>query len=192
MYCVVDVWTQRTVRENALHAHAGCTDKKNGDAAVPMSPDQVILVVVFDHVNESSENEVVKIRIRERDLPHQGAPTVSGAQLHSLLLLNHCQDGASNATIDIYNRETESFQPLDLNENDIAKRFGRCIRCTLTCSDPSSVKEPPAAIMGRYFAYDTDLGLEIAGTTIHVRETPNIPEAGTGLNVWDGAIFLYV
>jgi hypothetical protein len=153
------------------------------------SPDRVILVVLFDHVNESSD-DTIKIRIRERDLPQAANATVSGAQLYSMLL-NYCQDSASNATIDIYNQETESFQLLDHNENDVAKRFGRCIRCTLTCSDPS-VNEPRDAIMGRYFAYDADGGLEIAGTTIHVQETPNISEAGTGLNVWDGAILLYV
>jgi predicted nicotinamide N-methyase len=151
------------------------------------APDRVILVVIFDHVNENSD-DTIKIRIRDRDLPQAANATVSGAQLHSLLL-KYCQDSASNATIDIYNQETESFQLLDHNENDVAKRFGRCIRCTLTCSDPS-VNEPRDAIMGRYFAYDADAGLEIAGTTIHVQETPNIPEVGTGLNVWDGAILL--
>jgi hypothetical protein len=44
--------------------------------------------------------------------------------------------------------------------------------------------------MGRFFSYDPSTGLEIAGTKICVQETPNIPGAGTGLNIWDGAVLL--
>lgn len=153
-----------------------------------MNPDRVLLVVVFDYINEKNENETFKIRIREGDLP-KGAEAVSGAQLHAILL-DRCDEGLDATTIDIYNTKSESFETLDLNEMDIASRFGRCIRCTLPCNASSSSSTP--AIMGRFFPYDSEAGLEVAGTTIHIKETPNASGDGTGLSVWDGSMLLYV
>jgi hypothetical protein len=93
-----------------------------------------------------------------------------------------------NPAIEIYDTKNQRFQELPLEETNIVNKFGRCIRCTIS-SLPLKTSTPPA-IMGRFFAYDPSTGLEIAGTKICVQETPNIPGAGTGLNIWDGAVLL--
>jgi hypothetical protein len=156
---------------------------------VQMNPDdRVFLVVVFDCPNESNESSTCKIRIRQSDLS-EGVSFVSGKRLHDILV-DRVED--PRATIQIYDPESQSFQTLNDGESDVVKRFGRCIRCTVASSVGMPSDEPPPAIMGRYFPYHPDTGLVISGTTLRVQETPNIPGAGTGLNVWDGAMLLYV
>lgn len=167
-------------------------------SAPPMNPDRVLLVSVFD---SPEEGKTCKIRIRARNLPESSSSKISGKQLQAMLLergLGGDSSSTSNnnnnnkkSVIDIYDPTVDKFQSLDLEEIDIAARFGKCIRCT-TSYALTTTDDPPPAIMGRYFPYDASTGLEIASTRLRVQETPNIPGAGTGLNVWDGAMLLYV
>ena len=46
--------------------------------------------------------------------------------------------------------------------------------------------------MGRFYSYDASQGVTIAGVPLRVREITNQHNAGTGINVWDGALLLYV
>lgn len=153
------------------------TDKKD-------ALDRVLLVIVVDCTLGNDDRETRKIRLREGDLASQ---TVTGQHLHNLLV-NRIGNLELNAAIEIYDTKNQRFQEMPLEETDIVSRFGKCIRCT-TSRLPLETSTPPA-IMGRFFSYDPSTGLEIAGTKICVQETPNIPGAGTGLNIWDGAVLL--
>jgi len=148
----------------------------------------VLLVAVFDCPDDVEETRTCKIRIGERDLP-KGISVVSGKQLHGILA-ERCGLHRST-TINIYDPVSEKFQSLELEENDVARRFGRRVRCTVA-SSTKTTEAPRPAIMGRHFPYDSNVGIVLAGTTLRVQEIPNIPGAGTGLNVWDGAMLLCV
>jgi hypothetical protein len=153
------------------------TDTKDG-------LDRVLLVIVVDCILGNDDRETRKIRLRLGDL--SASQTVTGQQLYDVVVDTIGLE--QNSTLEIYDTENQRFQELPLEETDIVSRFGRCIRCTASrlALEPST----PPAIMGRFFPYDPSKGLEIAGTKICVQETPNIPGAGTGLNVWDGAVLL--
>ena len=153
------------------------------------SENRVVLVVVFDCADESNESSTCKIRIRQIDVA-ESAPCISGKHLHAILV-DRVGVLDRDAIIEIYDPASQGFQALNLEETDVVKRFGRCIRCSVASSVPTS-DAPPRAITGRYFPFDPDKGLEISGTILRVQETSNIPGAGTGLNVWDGAVLLYV
>lgn len=156
-----------------------------------MNADRVLLVVVLDYSDDDNEEKTHKVRVRERDLSEfSSESTVSGKQLRAILLEQAGMDAATNttATIDIFNPTLEAFETLNPEETDVVGRFGKCIRCTISFSNASPT--PPRAIMGRYFPYDSTRGMEISDTRIHVQETPNIVGAGTGLNIWDGAMLL--
>jgi hypothetical protein len=146
--------------------------------------DRVLLVIVVDGMLGNVDRGTRKIRLRQGDL--SAAQTVTGQQVYNVLADNIGLE--LNSTLEIYDTENQRFQELPLEETDIVSRFGRCIRCTAlrVGLEPSTLP----AIMGRFFPYDPSNGLEIAGTKIRVQETPNIPGAGTGLNVWDGAVLL--
>ena len=153
------------------------TDKKD-------ALDRVLLVIVVDCKLGNDGRETHKIRLREVDL---ASKPLTGQHLHSLVV-DRIGKLEPNPTIEIYDTRNQKFQELPIDETDIVSRFGRCIRCT-TSRLPLETSIPPA-IMGRFFSYDPSTGLKIAGTKICVQETPNIPGAGTGLNIWDGAVLL--
>ena len=146
--------------------------------------DRVLLVLIIDCKHGNDGGGTHKIRLREGDL---ASKTLTGQHLHRLVV-DRIGKLEPNPTIEIYDTRNQRFQELPLEETDIVSRFGRCIRCT-TSSLTLETATPPA-IMGRLFSYDPSTGLEIAGTNICVQETPNIPGAGTGLNIWDGAVLL--
>ena len=156
-----------------------------------MTTDRLLLLVVFDCLNEGGEGRKGKIRIREKDLP-AGATCVSGKHLRETLIANCLPMDQSSATIDIFDPCSDTFEVLDDDMTNVVDRFGRCIRCIVVSAATCAEASRRLTIMGRHFPYDADIGFEIAGTRIHVQETPNVPGAGTGLNVWDGAMLLYV
>ena len=156
-----------------------------------MTTDRVLLLVVFDCLNGGGEGRKGKIRIREKDLP-AGAAFVSGKHLCDTLIATCSPTDRSNTTIEIFDPFSETFEALDNDMKNVVDRFGRCIRCIVVSAATCAEASRRLTIMGRRFPYDADIGFEIAGTRIHVQETPNVPGAGTGLNVWDGAMLLYV
>jgi hypothetical protein len=148
--------------------------------------DRMLLVIVVDGILGNDERGTRKIRLRQGDL--SASQTVTGQQLYNVLVDNIGLELTS--TLGIFDTENQRFKELPLEETDIASRFGRCIRCTALRVGLEPEQSTPPTIMGRFFPYDPSEGLEIAGTKICVQETPNIPGAGTGLNVWDGAVLL--
>ena len=148
--------------------------------------DQVILMIVVEHVDGNGDKAVSKIRMRLRDLP-DSSPHVTGKLLHTFMLAHIGMD--HNTFVEVYDSHDRGFYSLhpDLGETDIVSRFGKCIRCTASKSPSQHTR---LAITGRFYPYDADKGMEFAGTRLCVQERPNVPGAGTGLNVWDGAMLL--
>ena len=116
------------------------------------------------------------------------------------LLCPSSSDSDGSPVLEIYDSELDMFIPLSseaLWDVDIARRFGRLIRCTVHISTipagsqgTEEQKQQPLAIMGRYYDFDAN-GMDYCGKTIVVKEICNkLSEDGTGLNVWDGSILL--
>ncbi len=113
------------------------------------------------------------------------------------------REWSSYYTVEVYNPSTckfESFLDAKNQHCDILKTFGTRLRCIVashqsqldlkTSNNEHQSKELPQ-IMGRYFHYDPN-GMEFAGRRILVKEMINNQIDGTGLNVWDGALLMYV
>lgn len=116
----------------------------------------------------------------------------------------------------IFDPVVREHVPLDsfAATDDIVERFGTRLRIRLTeqprqQAGTSEPQQPLLAIQGRYFAFDGTLPIVKRRTripapsetetkeqareemvTLTFAETPNQPNAGTGFNVWDGALLL--
>lgn len=125
----------------------------------------------------------LKLRIKPADLLSSSNP-LSGKDLVSTILA-HNDVARGGIGVDVYNPRTEKFVALHEQE-DIASDLGTTrLRCFLIRNQQEA---PVLAINGRFFEYDN--GMVVVNTRLVVDETPNIPGAGTGLNVWDGAVLL--
>jgi len=116
------------------------------------------------------------------------------------------------AKVEIYDPHSCKFVIItERGSNSIVDRFGKRMRCivsdiiwssssvekeetqsTNSLGAVEEIKTPLLAIMGRYFPYDPENGMDFTGKKLYVKEIPNSQVDGTGLNVWDGAILLWV
>jgi hypothetical protein len=126
----------------------------------------------------------VKLRIGKADLLMASSNQLSGKDLASAILA-HEAVSEGGIGVDVYNTKTGTFATLNYYD-DVAKDLGTRLRCFVIRQ--ASLGEEVLAINGRFFDYDN--GMVVAGTRLEVHETPNITGAGTGLNVWDGAVLL--
>jgi hypothetical protein len=125
----------------------------------------------------------VKLRIGKADLLI--SDPLSGKDLTAAILAHEAVSEGGCIGVDAYNTKTETFTTLT-EYKDVANDLGTRLRC-FVIRQPSKGEEV-LAINGRFFDYDN--GMVVASTRLEVHETPNIPGAGTGLNVWDGAVLL--
>mmetsp|Transcript_30539 Transcript_30539/g.46578 ORF Transcript_30539/g.46578 Transcript_30539/m.46578 type:complete len:298 (-) Transcript_30539:21-914(-) len=117
----------------------------------------------------------IKLRIPEEGI-------ISGEALAKAILkkLSVIQN---SDVVEIYDSESNAFVMLK-GQSDVAKRFGTKLVCSMNyCTRNTSLP-----IEGRHFPYHQ--GMVVSGTFIEAHEQPNHLGAGTGLNVWDGAILL--
>jgi hypothetical protein len=140
-----------------------------------LEEDDVVPIVVVV-VEEEEEGLTQKIRLRV-------SPTITGAQLECAIL-KHLGIEDDSSSLQVF---TEAGIVLLRSQVALRTRLLRCSRRT-----PSSARQPPLAITGRYFAYNENVGIEVYGKQLHIRESPNEPGGGTGLNILDAAILLYV
>lgn len=112
---------------------------------------------------------------------HQGD---SGSSCFSAIKL------PSLSTIQIYDSFSQQYLSLDCCfEDDIVQRFGRRLRLRIIKPPNSTASnKTPLSITGRYYEFNGQL--EIAGHCITIQEDSNLRDAGTAINVWDGAILL--
>jgi len=108
------------------------------------------------------------------------------------------------ADVEFYDPNSCKFVVItDGSRKPLVDRFGTRVRCIVSniVWSSSSVKNdfgglmkqdnlPTLAIMGRYFPYNQENGMDFAGKKLNVKEIPNSQVDGTGLNIWDGAILL--
>lgn len=149
----------------------------------PRELEKVVLVAVVEFP-EADGCRLRKIRILER--------SCTGWGLYKAIVDTRDDDRIANvAIVEIYDTQQHAFISLlrpDMKETNIIDKFGPRVRCVVR--EKKSLETASAAITGRFYTYNDTTGLEIAGKLVFVKEMPNIPGAGTGLNVWDGAILL--
>lgn len=107
----------------------------------------------------------------------------------------------SSYVVEIYHPKKCKFESLldDHNRScNVVETFGNRVRCIISYkdnnpngNDVSRLNIELPQIMGRYFHYDSN-GMDFAGKEIIVKEKINNQIDGTGLNVWDGALLMYV
>ena len=107
--------------------------------------------------------------------------------------------------IEVYdNHQSSSFISLlhdDVRDLDVEERFGKRLQCLAIILDNNNNEiqshpfkktsdETIPAIMGRYFPFDPDDGIDFAGGKLVLKEINNNQINATGLNIWDGAILM--
>jgi hypothetical protein len=143
-----------------------------------MSDDESLFVVLL-HDGDAT------LKLRVWGLASSHRPLVSGEEIASAILAHPNMTFDTNGVgVEVYDSRSEAFVLLDA-QKDVATELGRRLQCSI---NRPAAQEPVLAIMGRYFPYDD--GMMVANTRVEAREMPNIPGAGTGLNVWDGAVLL--
>ena len=94
--------------------------------------------------------------------------------------------------IQLYDKQKQDYLNLaDLESVRIVQRFGRRLRIRVVSDSASSSRLPtkrPLAIAGRFYEFGGYL--DVGGHRITISEDPNLFNAGTAINVWDGAIVL--
>jgi hypothetical protein len=174
-----------------------------GSDADDNDEDELLLIgaVVWD-VMSSEITETSKIRVRRS---HVNNGMCTGRDLQRLLTLDLEQRflNSSNGNLflldvqkmEVYDKVGNVYVSLgdpDVIQADLTQRFGTRLRIYVTTKkeDASGTKiHKPKAIMGRYYSYDAEEGLMIANVTLKVHQVEN-HTAGTGMNVWDGAVLL--
>jgi hypothetical protein len=118
---------------------------------------------------EDVSNGVLKGKDLRRQLNAESAPLVS---------------------IEILDSSQSVHVPLDgsLLEEAIIPRFGTRLQINVRQKESNATET--LAIMGRFYSYDSAQGVTIAGQQLRVQEIANQENAGTGVNVWDGALLL--
>ena len=105
--------------------------------------------------------------------------------------------------IEVYdNHQSSSFVSLlhdDVRDQDVEKRFGKRLQCFAMILDHNNKQSYPfkkigdetiPAIMGRYFPFDPQDGIDFVGGKLVLKEINNNQINATGLNIWDGAILM--
>ena len=150
--------------------------------------------------NGETETRSSKLRVYQSDLPQdntRSAVTVRGRDLERLVKREAQRQGMCNTIqIEIYDPELSTYISRDeLLEEDVVQRFGSRLRIHVAALPPPTTSTDNAsnnalAIMGRFYSYEETQGITIAGQQVKVQEIPNQQNAGTGVNVWDGALLL--
>ena len=114
-------------------------------------------------------------------------------------------DNNASVEMDVYDTSKSAYVPLagNLLQEDIVQRMGTRLRMHVRVvssnshnnihnNDTNGIDEndKPKAILGRFYSYNASQGLTLAGAQLCVQEIPNQENAGTGVNVWDGALLL--
>jgi hypothetical protein len=165
--------------------------------------DELLLVgaVVWDGMS-SEASETSKIRVHRS---HVNNGICTGRDLQRLLtselqqrFLNSSSGDASLLDVqktEVYDKVGNVYVSLrdpDVDQADLTQRFGTRLRIHVTAKRQETIgttMHKPKAIMGRYYAYDAEEGLEIANVKLNVNQVEN-QSVGTGMNVWDGAVLL--
>ena len=166
-----------------------------------------------------SRSQSSKLRVYKNDdlVDTNNNPVLLGKHLQTLLksqMLNSIitdnnninNNNSMNMEVSIYDKATSTYISLsDLLQEDVLQRLGTRLRIhvQIIISSSSStttsrkmnhqnnmIVSEPKAIMGRFYSYDASQGLQIRGQTLKVQEMSNQQNAGTGINVWDGALLL--
>ncbi|KAI2506564.1 lysine methyltransferase [Fragilaria crotonensis] len=131
----------------------------------------------------------LKLQIRTDSHEKEGTEIVSAILRHVNVTST---DQAVAAVVQVYDPESHTFVSL-ADQSNVATKFGKRLRCILHRQTHQKQNGPLLAIAGRYYPYDNGMMIMTENNTHHrleAWEMPNIPGAGTGLNVWDGAILL--
>ena len=106
------------------------------------------------------------------------------------------KEGSENLfDVHIYHPSKHKYISLlteSLKNTNILPIFGKRVQCLVvqkSHTDPHS-SSSPLTIMGRFYPYDPNRGMEYAGTILRVEDLPNNQSSETGLNIWDGALLL--
>mmetsp|Transcript_16325 Transcript_16325/g.23028 ORF Transcript_16325/g.23028 Transcript_16325/m.23028 type:complete len:342 (-) Transcript_16325:123-1148(-) len=156
------------------------------------------MLVAVVELPETFTNEdgrrLKKVRVTESNCTGRTLRLAILNEIHSEDRNDHNYDSIE---VDIYHEQKGDFVSLleeSIVETSIANKFGNRVRCTLhekpkeDSNDGNS--SPFPAIMGRFYAFDAENGMEIAGKRVFVNERGDLQDAGTGVNVWDSAILL--
>ena len=149
-------------------------------------------------------NLKLKLQVRTGTREKEGKEIASEILRHVTLTnmnaVNSTQASATGhktetALVQVYDPTCHTFVSLE-DQSNVATKFGRRLRCTVNRQTQTHERNGPVlAIAGRFYPYDNGMMIMTENNThnrLEAWEMPNIPEAGTGLNVWDGAILLYV
>lgn len=131
----------------------------------------------------------LKLQIRTDSHEKEGTEILSAILRHVNVTST---DQAVAAVVQVYDPESHTFVSL-ADQSNVATKFGRRLRCILHRQTQQTQNGPVLAIAGRYYPYDNGMMIMTENNTHHrleAWEMPNIPGAGSGLNVWDGAILL--
>ena len=183
-------------------------------AASKEEEDRAVVVAVVQWEIQGKSKEDVrtaasKIRIRKRDLKGETYYDEGVCRGRNLLkavrdeliskYLDRSMDDeqSSELEVDIYDETQSSYISLTKEEillkTDITKRFGSRLKLSVRYIRDKNQKyseDGLKAIMGRFYPYDPTEGLLVAGKRLIVQELSNQQNAGTGVNLWDGALLL--
>lgn len=150
-----------------------------------MSASDLILVAAITW-DLPEETKSTKLKVYRRDFDN----VLTGRDLLRLVNDQRTETGL----LEIYDPSQCSYMPLDtLLQDQIVPRFGTRIRINVRQPETTTTTTTQnLAIMGRFFPYDAAEGISISGKQLKVQELANQENVGTGVNVWDGALLLYV
>jgi hypothetical protein len=157
-----------------------------------------VLVAVVQWEIQGRADTTSKLRVRKRCTGRDLLELVT-KELDTEHIQGVLKGGTADIRVDVYDDAQSAYISIhqgDVLEQDVVQRFGSrlklLVRLTNDEHNSESKKEDIKAIMGRFYPFDASEGLVIAGKTLQIQEVSNQQNAGTGVNVWDGALLLYV
>lgn len=153
----------------------------------------VAVVEVPESFASADGRRLKKVRVAENNCTGRELRLAILNQIH---YGRHDGDDYDKFEVDIYHEQKGEFVSLleeSVVETSIANKFGSRVRCELhERKEEHNVRNNSSfpAIMGRFYAFDAEDGMEIAGKRVFVNERGDLQDAGTGVNVWDSAILL--
>jgi len=169
-------------------------------AIVEFENDHLKLKIRQNDILECRKAQHSDLALRQREYSLMDSAYVTGSDLYQIVVhklqgMNHKDtqnepnNMRSSIRMEIYNPNRSKFETLvTFNECNVIKRFGKRIRCIVTMEKETHARHHPA-IMGRFFHFDPN-GIEFAGKNLVIGEIINNATDQTGLNVWDGSLFL--
>mmetsp|Transcript_3808 Transcript_3808/g.5827 ORF Transcript_3808/g.5827 Transcript_3808/m.5827 type:complete len:334 (-) Transcript_3808:354-1355(-) len=149
----------------------------------------VAVVELPETLTSEDGSRLKKVRVTQS---HCTGRELRLAILNEIRSGNHDYDH-DNFEVDIYHAQKGDFLSLleeSVVETSIANEFGNRVRCTVQEQKKENDVGSFRAIMGRFYAFDAENGIEIGGKRVFVSERGDLQGAGTGVNVWDSAILL--